>query len=478
MSRRRLALLGVFAGALLARILYVVSIRHAFFFDHLVTEPAFYDGWARAIVAGQAPVHLPFDEAPGFAYFVALVYSIVGRSLLGVVLVQAVLGAGACAAIAAVAERVGGARAGWLAGGIAALYGPFIYFTGQLEPAALAVCATSLALAATPAPDARPRRWILAGAAWALALTIRTELVLALPFAAAQAWLTAGRRMAVRAALVPAALLVVSLAANTIASRHPVLLTNGAGINLWLGNNPDADGVNPFVHGRLAEVVREVEASTPDPVERDRAFRGHAQLSAALLLKKLVWSFSSRELPNAADIHWQTEQSWLYHRPWFPLPFALVLPLALAGAAGLGRRWREHLDLLGPVMAALAACVAFFTCARFRLVMMPSLIVLAACAIEPLARSVRFPRQDVRRSVQVALGLALGMILCWPSYYDVAHFRVAQIDINTGELEAAAGNLESAELHLRSGVEHDPTDLGAQRELQRVIERRAAAQMR
>jgi 4-amino-4-deoxy-L-arabinose transferase-like glycosyltransferase len=478
MSGRRRSFFGVFALALVVRILYLVSIRHAFFFDHLVTEPAFYDGWARAIVAGEAPVHLPFDEAPGFAYFVALMYAIAGHRLLAVLIVQAVLGAGACAAIAVVAERVGGHVAGWLAGGIAALYGPFIYFTGQLEPAALAVCATSLALVATPGKQAAQRRWILAGAAWALAIIVRSELALGVPFAVAHAWLVAGRRMAARTALAPAALLVLSLTANTIAHGRLVLLTNGAGINLWLGNNPDADGVDPFVHGRLAEVVREVEASATDPVERDHAFRGHAQFSAGLLLKKLVWTFSSRELPNAADIHWQTEQSWVYHRPWFPLPFALVFPLALAGAVLLGRRWRDHVVLLGPIAGALAACVAFFTCARFRLVMMPSLIVLAASALEPLARSLRFARQDVSRSARLAIGAALGLILSWPSYYDVAHFRVAQIDINTGALEAAAGNLESAELHLRSGVQHDPTDLAAQRELERVIQLRARAQMR
>jgi 4-amino-4-deoxy-L-arabinose transferase-like glycosyltransferase len=462
----------VFAAALLVRVLYVLSIRHAFFFDHLVTEPQFYDGWATAIVGGDAPVHLPFDEAPGDAYFVALIYAIVGQSVLAVALVQAVLGAGACAAIAQVARRIGGDRAAWLAGGIATLYGPFIYFTGQLEPATLAVCAASVALAAMPPADARPWRWIVAGALCALGIVIRTELAMVVPFAVAHAWLVAGRRAALKIAIVPAALIALSLGANVATSGHPVLLTNGAGVNLWLGNNPDADGVNPFVHGRLQAVVEDVEASSPDPVERDRAFRSHAELSAGLVVKKLVWTFSSRELPNAADIHWQTEQSWLWHRPWFPLAFALVLPLACAGAILLGRRWREHVVLLGPIAAALAACVVFFTNARFRLVMLPPLIVLAAVALEPLARAVRFPRQDVHRSVRIALGLVLGIAVAWPSYYGVAHFRVAEIDANTGDLEARAGHLDAAELYLRSAIEHDPDDVAARAELARVLERK------
>src|SRR4051812_19163673 len=106
---RRTATCGlvVFAAALVVRVLYVISIRDASFVLHLQTEPAHYDEWARAIVAGHAPVHLPFDEAPAFSYFVALVYRIAGPSVIAVALVQAVLGAAACVAIASVARRLG-----------------------------------------------------------------------------------------------------------------------------------------------------------------------------------------------------------------------------------------------------------------------------------------------------------------------------------------------------------------------------------
>src|SRR5262249_44387006 len=133
------------------------------------------------------------------------------------------------------------------------------------------IAMTCLGLFATPArADVRPRRWLLAGAAWALAIVVRPELALAVPFAVAHAWLLAGRRAAARVAAVPVLLVALSFVANTVASGHPVVLTNGSGVNLWLGNNPDADGVNPFVHGPLEQVVQEVEASTSDPVERDR----------------------------------------------------------------------------------------------------------------------------------------------------------------------------------------------------------------
>jgi 4-amino-4-deoxy-L-arabinose transferase-like glycosyltransferase len=448
----------VFAAALVARVLYVVSIKDATFLAHLQTEPEHYDAWARAIVGGAAPVHLPFDEAPAYPYFVALVYSLTGGSLLAVLFVQALLGAAACAAIAKVAERIGGVRAAWVAGGIAAAYGPFIYFTGQLEPAALAVAAVAGALVATPLREGSPRRWILAGAAWAGAIVVRSELALAVPFVIAHAWTTANRRAALRVAAAPAALVALAFAANTIASGHAVVLTTGAGVNLWLGNNPDADGVNPFVHGPLERVVAEVEASSPDPVVRDAAFRAHAELSPALLAKKFIWTFSRRELPNAADIPWQTAQSWVFQPPIWPLGFAVILPLAFAGAAA--RRPREVLVLLGPIAAAVAACVVFFTNARFRLPMMPPLLVLAGLAFADLA-ALRRPR--------VIAAAVLAAALAWPGYFGLAQFRVAQIDFNTAALEHGAGHLDRAAAYLRSGLAREPADPPAWLELSDVL---------
>src|SRR5207244_220332 len=104
-----------------------------------------------------------------------------GHSVMAVCVVQALLGAAACAAIARLAERVGNRRAGWIAGSLAAGYAPLIYFTGQLEPAALAVAAVCGALVATPLDAATPRRWTLATLAWCAAIAVRSEIVLALP---------------------------------------------------------------------------------------------------------------------------------------------------------------------------------------------------------------------------------------------------------------------------------------------------------
>ena len=91
-ARERVALVAIFVVALAVRLVYVLSIRDAVFFTHLQTEPLRYDRWAAAILAGHAPAP-PFDEPPGYAYFLAAVHRVLGRTPTAVALAQMVLDA-------------------------------------------------------------------------------------------------------------------------------------------------------------------------------------------------------------------------------------------------------------------------------------------------------------------------------------------------------------------------------------------------
>ena len=452
---------GVFAGALLLRLLYLVSIRHAYFFHHLQTEALRYHQWATLILDAPAPPHPPFEQSPGYAYFVAAVYALFGRSMTAVAAAQAILDAATCVLIAAAARHWFGARAGIIAAMLAAAYGPLIYFSGELLPSTLFVFVAMLAVYVT-----LRRAWTLAGALWGLALVVRSEALLAFPLVLLDAWRRGRQHGAVRL-LVP--LLVVFgifIGMNAAYSPKLVLLTTSGGLNLWVGNNPYADGVNPFPSGPSESIADRVRAHAADAAEWDQTLRGYAlafwrdqPLAAAQLLwKKFLLTWTDRELPNTTDIDWQTGQSWLFWPPLFPLRFGVILPLAAAGALLLGGEWRE-LSLLGALISVgVGSATVFFTNARFRLIMIPSLLILAAVALDRLPGMLRQGRRTRRPLVLAGVGMGLGLLAAWSNVYGVRTYQVAQIAVNTGVQEREAGNFVAAVRFLRAGLARTPDD--------------------
>jgi len=450
----------VFVVALVLRLLYVLSIHNAYFFHQLQTEPLHYHEWASRIVDGPAAPLPPFEQSPGYPYFLAAVYALFGRSATAVACVQAILDAATCALLTVIGQRWFGARAGLIAGAFAAVYGPFIYFSAQLLPSTLFVFLSVAALAAGTFSAST-----LAGGLWSAALLVRSEIVLAMPFVLAEAWTRGGRGAIWKTATPVAVCIAIMLAFNAAGSGTFVLFTTSDGVNLWLGNNPHADGVNPFIYGPLDPVADEVRAHAATGVEADRIFRRHALAfvhdepghALQLLWKKLLWTVSDRELPNTDDIEWVTAHSWLFWRPLFPLSFGMVLPLA--GMVLMGRQWRMHPSLAGLIVAGLMTGVVFFTNARFRLIVVPPVLLLAALAIDRLPAMLTTWKQTLRALLGAATAFVAGLVLAWGNFYGVRTYRIPQISVNTGAMEREAGHFDAAVHHLRDGLAADPHDV-------------------
>src|SRR5205823_7309734 len=97
----------------------------------------------------------PYDEAPVYPFFVAAMYALCGRAVFPIAVAQAVLDAASCVFIALIGRRWFGARAGLIAAALAAIYGPFIYFTGELLPTTLSLFVVLAAVGCGLAPYRR-----------------------------------------------------------------------------------------------------------------------------------------------------------------------------------------------------------------------------------------------------------------------------------------------------------------------------------
>ncbi len=461
----------IFAAALAIRCLYVASIADSPSFAHLQTEPKHYAEWASLIVSGHAP-SAPFEQAPGFAYFCAFVSSLLGSSVSALAYVQAGLGALTCVAIAKIAGDLRGRNARRVAGGLAAAYGPFVYFTGEVLPETLFVCVCTAAVAISMRarePDVAcgvQRSWWVAGALWALAFLIRVNVLLALPFIAYDSWKRGGRRAVLR---VLAPLMVVwgaLVCTNAVHSHKLVLTVTSGGENLWLGNNAFADGVNPFPPEEAHATLESVMTSSTGTVDSDARMRSlavdfivrHPSKAFQLAWKKLVWTWNARELPNAADVEWQASRSWMFRgSPVAPLGFGIVLPLAVASlfvSRGLARRMPL---LAGLVAIGVGSSVIFFTNGRFRIIVVPALLVMASIALTADWKAWMRERSASWRLV-VAGAVAAGTWVAWGDFYGVSKYWLPELAVNTGIWQREDGHVDEAVASFRSALAAHPSD--------------------
>ena len=487
-SSRRL-IFGAFVLALLVRLLYVLSIKDCYFFEHLQTEPKHYEEWVRLIQAGNDPPP-PYEQAPGFPYFLSYIGTLAGSLPLSAAYAQAALGALTCTMLTAVSLRWFGKGAARSTALITAFYGPFIYYGGALLPETLFLFLSSSALlAAALATDFVPRSprepapkgerwWLCSGVLWGLAFYVRPIVLLAVPMLAYDAY-QRGRARALARLLAPIALAwSVLVVANYACSGRFVSTVASGGENLWLGNNTLADGVSPFATGRLDEVAEEVRNRATDAVDANARLGALALTfmkeqpgaAVALAAKKLIWSLNDRELPNAGDPTWEQAQSWLFRIPAFPLSFGPLFMFGLAGAVLAGPRSPSSRLLGAFVVSGLLTCVVFFSNGRFRLCVAVPLSIWAGLACDKLFTVVRLRAASPPRALFAASAACLGALVAFGNFYGVKDYFVPEIAVNVGILEERAGSSASALAYLQKGVTANPNDVLGRLHLASILE--------
>ncbi|HEX5759818.1 MAG TPA: glycosyltransferase family 39 protein, partial [Thermoanaerobaculia bacterium] len=408
-QRRRLRLIAVLALALLVRLGHWWAVREAPFVASLAVDAEEYDAWARRLAAGDWLGEETFFQAPLYPYLLGGLYRAVGRHLGAVYLLQILAAVAGCWALYRAGRTMAGERVGLAAAALFALYGPFVFYDVQLAKESLAVTAVCFLLWTLAAARAggRAALWLAAGALLGLLALLRENALLLVPFLLPLAWSRAGGRagFARRAA---ALLLGLALALAPVALRNRAVgggalpTTFQGGVNLWIGNNPDADGTyRPLVPGRLvpalerrAPVALAERAAgrrlTPAEVSgfwARRALAWAAERPADALrlqLRKLAMFWSWYEWPDAVDYYYLRRLSpplWLAF-----VEFGAVSLLALIGLALWMTRRRGTSAALPPALAPAllwiigwtAATVVFFLFSRYRLPAMPAVLLLAA----------------------------------------------------------------------------------------------------
>lgn len=143
MNKPPSAALGMAGGLLLlslaVRLVYLEHSADNPFFSAPVVDAHSYSAQARQLAEGAWVGTKPFWQPPLYPYILAAIYAVSGDLFWTPRFIQFLLGAASCALVFGLGRQVFGTRVGLLAGGMACLYGPSIYFEGELLPTALAV---------------------------------------------------------------------------------------------------------------------------------------------------------------------------------------------------------------------------------------------------------------------------------------------------------------------------------------------------
>ncbi|MGB8294135.1 MAG: tetratricopeptide repeat protein [Polyangia bacterium] len=392
LSRRTLGLL--FGLVLVLRLAHVLAMGASPYFDNPVIDAGTYEELATSIAAGRGHPEAVFWHPPGYPYFLGGIWWLVGKSFLWPRLVQALLGALTVVLTAWIGARVFGPRVGLGTGLVAAGYGMLIYFDGELLPPTLAIFLLLLAVAIAIACRDRPRRWhwLAAGAVGGLAATaVATLLVVPLVIAGF------ARRQAGWVLLGTALVLAPVTLRNGVRGHEFVLISANGGVNFWIGNNPQYQkmvDLRPDL-GWKRLVQEPGRAGVHGLANSSRYFARKAWTWAAhnpsafarLQLHKLRLFVGGDEIYRNQAIYPARMDSpvlrlLLWKIPGLAFPFGLLLPLSALGLWVGARR----APLLAALVAALSlSAVGFFITARYRVVVVPFLLIFAGQAVAWLA---------------------------------------------------------------------------------------------
>lgn len=500
----------LFAVAVAIRLVHVFAVRDTVWFRYPIIDAATYHDAALAIAAGRGHPDAVFWQPPGYAYFLGAIYAFTGGSDFIVRIVQCALGGVTAVLTARIGALLFGRGVGLAAGCGAAVYGALVYFDATLLTPALGV---PLLLAAiwlsirAERERAAPRLWAAAGAFTGLGALVTANALVVAPVLA---WRARARWWIV----VASALLAILPATvrNAVHGGEAVLISSNMGINLYVGNNPRYDemvAVRPDLQWRRLAAepyrvgIRDVAGSSAYFVRRVVQYAASDPAGFLLLqFKKLRLLLGGNEIYRNQAIYPTRAESpllavLLWKVPGLAFPFGLLLPFAAVGLA-VGAR-RAPLLAWGTTAYA-ASVVAFFVAARYRLPLVPLLLVFAAeggrwlwkeSAVRPrllalLGMAVVYAIANVGQGrmesqmnpdAEFSVGVRLSMAGHPAEARDrfrralAAKPDYAEAWSNLGVLEAQEGNLEEAGRSFARAVEAAPHETPALANLATFYER-------
>lgn len=435
--------------AVAIRFIHLNFLQKAPFFNFKIGDADRYDQWAQNIAAGDWIGQGVFYQAPLYPYFLGLIHAVLGGDVMTIRKVQIVLGAISCVFLMNAAWNLFGKRAGILAGLLASLYAPSIFYESLIQKSILDLLFLSLIVwlyskVFISNRNGRPNQfalWGTIGVTTGLLCLSRENALILIPMVTL--WIALNQFRAVdvssfkqRSLFGVAFIVGVSTILLPVAIRNFAvggefhLTTSQLGPNFYIGNNPDADGTyQPLRYGRgdakyeaadakeLAEKALNREL-TPKEVSSYWLGQSLAFIQTqpakwlGLVGKKVLMSVNQAEIIDTIDPISHSEYSPILRIGFYLFNFGLLFPCAILGIWMTRNQFSEMWLLHFMTLGFFATLVAFFVFGRYRFPLVPLMIPFAAVFLDRIWSLYSQPTVR-KRTLQIAAAFLFLMAMSW-----------------------------------------------------------------
>ena len=448
----------------IVRVLFLLFWSKTPYFSNYFLDELYHHLWAQRIACGKFLPDGVFFRAPFYPYIIGGIYAIFGDGALAPRIFQHLWGLIAAVPMFFVAREIfKSEKIALLSSLLWVLYPMQIFYESRLLldsffSAGVVWLIWFLILIPrkrTPFLCALAGFWlgILAITRPTILIIVPVVLIYVIKFVKWRAIITA------LAMLLPIAPITIS---NAIQGDF-VLIASQGGINFYIGNNPECDGASAIVpelgrnwhYRQCVKIAEEQTGNNLKPSAVSRFFyrkgfdfwRKNTGRAIKLFFKKMVLLFTSPEIGNNGNIYFLLRGSFLKKFLWV---WALIVSLALAGF--LFAKFEHKCFFAAMTIFYALVVVSFFMCSRFRLPMIPMLIIPATAGIKLFFEGVK-----KRRIVAIIFALCVFILSLFDPYNwrrdedALSHFALGNIFLRSAKsVDAEREYREALELDSRA----------------------------
>lgn len=430
-------LIAIFALAMFLRMEFVKDYTNTNVFPVLERSDSYsYLLWAKDIACQDIPGNKAFMKWPFYAYFLSFLLWLFKNNIALVYLFQYILGSLNCVLVYFIAKKIFDEKIGFISALLCCCYGLFIFYDSLLVYTSLSLFLNSLLFLYILKIKECPGKKTLFLTGIFLGICTITQPNIALFGVIAAFWALKNSHPQRRNPVYNFSFflfgffVVVGLVTlrNYLLEKNFVLIAGNTGFNFYSGNNPQATGTffcpdnisrNQQDMFRDARVIAGIESGKMLNTQEVSGFwfgkagdfiLKHPFSYLKLLFRKTVFVLGPREFVH--DIEYRLISGKISIFKALFLDLRLILPFALLGIF-LARKKSGNAALLYIALISLSVSIAlFFVTARYRIMIVPYLMIFAGLGIFNIRQILR-----ERRFVLLGVILILSLFLSRYSAY-------------------------------------------------------------